>query len=69
MRKTKHQKPVQENLQEIERKRQRVLSEEHVVRCNAQIIPENPGFVRTDGPRRQYEGRVLLDGTIHWVEI
>ncbi|MCP4201809.1 MAG: hypothetical protein GY769_07745 [bacterium] len=52
---------------EAERRRIRELeqrAEEH----NARIIPETPGYVRTEGPRRQTRASVR-NGMLHYEEI
>jgi len=40
-------------------------AEEH----NRRIIPETPGTIRTDGPRRQYRCEVDSQGRKTWIEI
>lgn len=35
---------------------------------NSRIIPEHPGYVREDGPRRQYRSEVR-NGMLHLIEI
>lgn len=36
---------------------------------NAKILPETPGYVRTEGPRRQFYCEVDSSGRKTWIEI
>ena len=36
---------------------------------NAKLLPETPGYVRVDGPRRQYRAEVDSQGRKTFVEI
>ena len=42
--------------------------ERHVVEVNSRIVPETPGYVRHDGPRRQYRAEVV-NGRLVYTEI
>ena len=55
---------------EKEEQRQRKLeeNEKHAAFVNSRIIPETPGYVRHDGPRRQYRAEVI-DGRLVYTEI
>ena len=48
--------------------KQRELLERHVTEHNATIIPDTPGHVRTEGPRRQYREEII-GGVLHVIEI
>lgn len=36
---------------------------------NTELLPERPGHVRVDGPRRQYRHEVSSDGTLRLIEV
>ncbi len=59
------------NNEDRERERKRRIKEntDHVNRHNAKIIPDTPGYVRINGPRRQVRGSVDSQGYITWHEI
>ena len=42
--------------------------EREAVEHNAQLLPEHEGYVRMDGPRRQYRAEVI-GGVLHYTEI
>ena len=56
-------------IREEYKQRQIRLNREHVRRHNANLIPDHPGYVRTEGPRRQYRGSVDSSGRITWTEL
>lgn len=45
------------------------LARKRAATHNAQLLPETPGYVRVDGPRRQYQHEVLGDGTLRLIEV
>ena len=51
----------------LKREKQRQI--EHVNRINANIIPDTPGYVRTNGPRRQYRAHIDSEGITVLTEI
>lgn len=61
----------EETVMNTEQERQKRIRENqaHVDQHNAQIQSETPGYVRTTGPRRQYEGSVDSNGIITWTEL
>ncbi len=42
--------------------------EKHVEEVNSRIIPERPGYVRTEGPRRQFRAEIR-NGELYYTEI
>lgn len=52
-----------------ERERRRIEAlKERARQHNAKLFPETPGYVRIDGPRRQYRAEVI-NGELHYTEI
>lgn len=49
-------------------KRQSKQLEKHVAQINVSIIPDIPGHVRMDGPRRQHRAEII-NGELHLIEI
>ncbi len=45
------------------------IAKQEAVEHNARLLPEIPGYVRTDGPRRQYRCDVDSLGRKVWVEL
>tara|TARA_Y100000310_G_C20378919_1_gene667112 strand:+ start:444 stop:620 length:177 start_codon:yes stop_codon:yes gene_type:complete len=56
------------NPKEEYQQRQREALEKHVEEINASIIPDRPGYVRTEGPRRQHRAEIR-NGELYLTEI
>ena len=42
--------------------------EKQAAEQNATLLPEHEGYIRMDGPRRQYRAEVI-GGVLHYIEI